>query len=227
MIRRFADLEAMSRAASDHIAERIRGAGRFSIALSGGHTPSRLYELLGQRQDIDWSRVHLLFGDDRYVPPDDPRSNEGMVREKLVSRIEIPAANFLPMYSAAGWQESADRYDGLLREFFAGRPYTFDLALQGMGDDGHTASIFPGTPSPPPGRWVVATSGTKEAPERVSVTLDCLAASKEVLFLVAGESKAERLREIMDGADYPAGELVRKAAYVEWWVDEAAGRLIT
>ncbi|HVT11383.1 MAG TPA: 6-phosphogluconolactonase [Fimbriimonadaceae bacterium] len=226
MIRRFPDLEAMSRAASDHIAERIRQAERFSIALSGGHTPGRLYELLGQRGDIDWSRVHLFFGDDRYVPPDDPRSNEKLVRDKLVSHIDIPAENFVPMYSAAGWQESAERYERILRGFFAGRPYTFDLALQGMGDDGHTASIFPGTPPTPSGRWVVATAGTEEAPERVSLTLDCLAASREVIFLVAGESKAERLREIMDGADYPAGELARKSAHAEWWVDEAAGRLV-
>lgn len=225
-IRRFPDLEAMSVAASDHIAGQIRGVDRFAIALSGGHTPERLYELLGRRSDIDWSHVHLLFGDDRYVPPDDPRSNERMVRERLIDHIDILPENVQAMYSDAGWQASADRYEAILRAFFAGRDYTFDLAIQGMGDDGHTASIFPGTPPPPPDRWVVATKGTAEAPERVSVTLDCLAASREVIFLVTGESKAERLREINDGADYPAGKLARMAKHVEWWVDEAAGRLI-
>lgn len=225
-IRRFPDLEAMSIAASEHVASQVRGVDRFAIALSGGHTPERLYELLGERGDIDWSHVHLLFGDDRYVPPDDPRSNEGMIRERLIDHIDIPSENVQAMYSAVGWQESADRYETILRSFFAGRDYTFDLAIQGMGDDGHTASIFPGTPPPPPGRWVVATEGPTVARERVSATLDCLAASREVIFLVTGESKAERLREIKDGAHYPAGELARMARHVEWWVDEAAGRLI-
>lgn len=222
-IRRFGDLEAMSQEAASYIAGLIRNADRFSIALSGGNTPKRLYGLLPD-QDIDWNKVHLFLGDERYVPPTDPRSNEKMIRETLVRHIDIPASNVYGMYDSAGWRESADRYDAILRSFFAGDSHTFDLALQGMGDDGHTASIFPGEPATYDDRWVITTDGPTESPQRISASLDCLAAADLVLFMVDGAAKASRLAQVIRGEDYPSAVLAGKAKNVEWWVDDAAAR---
>ncbi|HTQ09773.1 MAG TPA: 6-phosphogluconolactonase [Fimbriimonadaceae bacterium] len=245
-IRCFPDLEALSWTLVDHFANLVHPCDRFCVALSGGHTPRRFYQLLGTRQDIEWRKVHLFLGDERYVPPSDERSNEKMIKDELVRQIDIPLANSHWMYDEEGWEYSAKRYDRILHDFFDGRDHTFDLALQGMGDDGHTASIFPGSaefirlrgpssagseghgalPEPDesgaPTR-VVTTQGPPESPERLSCTLDCLAASREVLFVVAGKDKAERLKQVIDGdLRYPAAALASKAKRVEWWIDEAA-----
>jgi len=243
-IKRFPDLEALSWALADYFANLVHSHDRFCVALSGGHTPQRFYQLLDTRQDIEWHKIHLFIGDERYVHPSDPRSNERMIQEALVQCIDIPLENVHPVYCEEGWEASALRYDRLLHHFFDERDYTFDLALQGMGEDGHTASIFPGNwerragsrgqgpggreretgpGTLPPGPWVVPTNGPAGSPERISCTLECLAASREVLFVVDGEAKAERLKQVIDGdLQYPAALLAAKAANVQWWVDEAA-----
>ncbi len=231
-IQRFADLETISRTLADYFAKLAEGPDRFCVALSGGNTPKRFYELLSQRQSIDWTKVHLFLGDERWVPPADPHSNENMVLGALIDRISIPAGNVHAIYDPAGQEESAQRYDKVLHSFFAGTDSTFDLAVQGMGDDGHTASIFPmagptANSLPETRDWVVATTSPLPPAQRVSCTLECLAASKEVIFLVTGESKAERLKQVIDGdLRFPAAVLASRAKNVQWWVDEAAARLL-
>ncbi|MFI5385088.1 MAG: 6-phosphogluconolactonase [Fimbriimonadales bacterium] len=235
-IRRFPDLEALSWALVDYFANLVHPYDRFCVALSGGNTPKRFYELLSTREDIEWHKIHLFYGDERYVPPDDPRSNERMIREALVQCIDIPIENVHHIYDPDGWEESARRYNETLHRFFDERDYTFDLALQGMGDDGHTASIFPGVAGSagilpacgleardPVAPWVITTQGPPESPERISCNLDCLAASKEVIFIVSGAEKAKRLEQVIDGdLRFPAAVLAAHAKNVHWWIDEAA-----
>jgi 6-phosphogluconolactonase len=221
-INRFPDLEAMSWAMVNRFVEMAGVHDRFLVALSGGHTPQRFYLLVSTREDIDWARVHLFLGDDRYVPPDDPRSNELMIREALVQCIDIPIENVHWMYTNDGPEDTARLYEKVLHRYFEGDT-TFDLAIQGIGDDGHTASIFPDTPEPEPWRLVIPTISPFDPPQRVSCTLNCLAASKEVIFMVSGESKAQILKEVLAGdPKYPSAVLAAHAKHVEWWVDEAA-----
>jgi 6-phosphogluconolactonase len=244
-VRVFPDREALSWAVARFFADRAPkigeptkvGAPSFCVALSGGSTPQRAYELLSSKGQIDWSRVHLFLGDERYVVPSSPLSNERMVLEALVGSVDIPTENVHPIYSPDGLKESADRYEELLRSFFTGDS-TFDLALQGLGEDGHTASLFPGFHAEP-GRWVVAVPDGHSvtaagldhmesgAPGRITLTLDCLAAAREVVFVVSGESKAEILRDVLAGNQrYPAAVLADRARDVNWWVDAAAASLM-
>lgn len=234
IVRRFADLEEMSLAVAELFVELSAGGDPFCASLCGGSTPKRSYELITARPEIDWNGVHLFLGDERYVPPDDPRSNERMIRESLVDRVDIPPSQFHTIYRPEGWQESAADYDRELHRLLS-RQQTFGLSLQGMGDDGHTASIFPGSAAfkaefAGQESWAVASQGTPDAPQRVSVTLGCLAASSKIVFLVSGESKAEPLQRVFTEPDahlrYPAAYLASQAKSVEWWVDEMSGRLI-
>lgn len=151
-----------------------------------------------------------------------------MVRE-AVDNIDIPVDHLHPIYTDDGWQESADWYEKVLRQFFQDSETTFSLALQGMGEDGHTASLFPGQPLTEPGRWVVTRVGPPDTPERISLTVDFLARAELVRFMVAGEGKAQKVKEILEDGNtvYPAGALSAAAGNVEWWLDQAAASLLT
>jgi 6-phosphogluconolactonase len=214
-IRVLADGEAVARAAADLIAEASASAGdRFAIALSGGSTPKATFALLagdGYRDRIDWRRWHVFFSDERRVPLDDERSNYRSAREALLSRVPIREAQVHPL-------TDADVYEGLLRAFFGEAP-DFDLLMLGMGDDGHTASLFPGSIALlEEERWVIAPPDVVQGMARLTLTLPALNAARRTIFLVSGASKADALRRIRSGEQLPAG-MVRGA---EWLVDEAA-----
>jgi 6-phosphogluconolactonase len=209
------DAAAVAAAAADAIVDASASAGeRFAIALSGGSTPKATFALLagdGYRERIDWSRWHVFFGDERRVPLDDDRSNYHSAREALLSRVPIPEAQTHPL-------TDADQYEGLLRAFFGEAP-AFDLLMLGMGDDGHTASLFPGSVSLlEQERWVIAPPDVVQGMSRLTLTLPALNAARRTLFLVSGAAKADALRRIRAGEQLPAG-MVEGA---EWLVDRAA-----
>jgi 6-phosphogluconolactonase len=203
------DATAVARAGADAVAGAIRGGLR-TLAVSGGRTPRELFELLAAT-DLQWGRVTLLFADERAVAPTDEESNYRLVRDTLLDRVTPGAVLRVPGELGAG--EAASWYDALV-----GRLQPLDLVLLGMGEDGHTASLFPGNPALEAAGWAVAVhDAPKPPPDRVSLTLGCLRNARRVIFLVSGAEKAEALRRAQAG-EVPAG-LIPGA---EWLVDEAA-----
>jgi len=210
-----ADAEAVARAAADAFVAAVAGAGaRAAVCLSGGSTPQAAHRLLASPEyagRVDWERVHVFFGDERRVPLDDERSNYRSACESLLDHVAVPEAQVHPL-------TDADQYEGLLRAFFGERP-AFDLLYLGMGDDGHTASLFPGSISLlEEERWVIDPPDVVAGMRRHTLTLPALNAARRTLFLAVGPAKAGPLRRIRGGEPLPAGMVTG----AEWLVDEAA-----
>jgi 6-phosphogluconolactonase len=231
----FPDAGALSRAAAELVAEIAEAAvaarGRFTMALSGGHTPESLYRMLaGEYRDrMPWAETHLYFGDERCVPPTDPDSNYRMAEAALVSRVPGLEGRTHRIEGERAPVDAAARYDALLRAALTDEAATFDLVLLGMGPDGHTASLFPGSPAlEERERWAVATEAppTMATRARVTLTYPVLTASRIVLFLCAGADKRERLAAVLadtgrPDAPYPASRMTARERLV-WLVDDAA-----
>ena len=232
----FPDLDTLSRSALEGLLRVMRVAvaqrGRFSVALSGGHTPTKLYMLWAHAGkygvQIPWERVHLSWSDERFVPHDDPLSNYRMTRENLVVHVPIPAENVHPMPgSISRPEEAAAAYESELREFFGPAQPGFDLQLLGLGVEGHTASLFPGSPAlKEKQRWVVAVQAPTKPPIRLTLTPIFLNRGRNTFFLVAGKDKQEIVRALRNEPEsipsrYPAGQ-IRPAGRVIWFVDKAA-----
>jgi 6-phosphogluconolactonase len=212
-------------------------SGRFAVALSGGSTPRALYALLASavyRKRIDWSRTHLFWGDERCVPPAHPESNFRMVRESLLSRLEIPAENIHRMAGEKEPEAAAADYEKELRRFFnsTGLP-RFDLILLGLGEDGHTASLFPGsTVVGENHRWVAPLYVERLKAYRLTLTLPVINAAAQVTFLVAGENKASIVKDLLapgaDSSAYPAGRVKPSNGQLTWFItqDAAGSRLL-
>jgi 6-phosphogluconolactonase len=235
----FSDKSALIRAEADRIVTIAKAAisarGRCLLSLSGGSTPKPLYELLASAPyatQIDWSRMHLFWGDERCVPPDQPESNYRMTRQALIDHVPIPGENVHRIRGEDEPQVAADAYERVLREFFGSGEVpsrSFDLVLLGMGPDGHTASIFPGTAATIEARrWVMPVHVERpKAMWRVTLTTVVLNAAADVTFLVAGAEKATRLHEVLQKGErrplLPV-QLVRPTdGSVHWMVDAAAG----
>jgi 6-phosphogluconolactonase len=185
-----------------------------SLALSGGSTARECYELLAVA-DVDWSEVDVFFGDERWVPVDDPESNEGMARQAFADQVR-PRAVHSMRNACDTIEEAADAYDRLLREYGP-----LDLVHLGLGPDGHTASLFPGSPAPEEReRLVVATGDDLHPHPRLTLTFPALAQSRLAVFTVAGEGKRDALERVKAGDDLPAARV--SAGRVIWLVDEAA-----
>ncbi|MGB3237193.1 MAG: 6-phosphogluconolactonase [Geitlerinemataceae cyanobacterium] len=227
------DKTALVDRAEELILERIQLAltksDRATIVLSGGSTPKPLYEALSE-QNLPWDKIHIFWGDERYVPPSHPDSNEKMAREAWLDRVSIPPENIHPMSTGAGDpQIDAQKIDRQLQEFFglsAGEFPSFDIMLLGMGDDGHTASLFPQTQALQVCDRLV-TVGNKDGQPRLTLTVPVLNQSHCILFLVAGASKQTALREVFaptgDAIAYPS-RLIQPQHGEQWWLlDEAAG----
>jgi len=218
----------LARAATD-------ARGVFSVALAGGTTPRRVYELLAGPElaaQVDWPNVHVFFGDERAVPPDDAESNYRMAHEALLSRVAVPAENVHRIEGRGDAAANASRYEDELRGFFADADWPrFDLVMLGMGDDGHTASLFPQTPALAEGRaWVAPNWVEKLGAWRVTLTAPAVNAARHVIFLVSGAGKAARLREVLRGPRDPErlpSQLINPAdGTLEWFVDrDAASQL--
>ncbi len=209
-----AGVQLFADAAKQAIAER----GAFFVALSGGSTPRELHTWLsGQAapaaetgaDSIDWTRVHAFFGDERYVPHDDPDSNYRMARESLLEHVPTPASQIFPMPTdAAEPSQAAARYEQQIRQQGpaandAGIP-RFDLILLGLGPDGHTASLFPHTAAlAERQRWIAANFVEKLDAWRLTFTVPLLCAARNVIFLVRGSGKAEKLQRLIQGPHDP------------------------
>src|SRR6266446_4381642 len=208
---------------------------RFSVALAGGNTPRRVYELLATerfKHRVEWAKVDLFFGDERCVPPDHPDSNYGMAYETLISKVAIPAQNVRRIIGEGNPEEGARLYEKQLRTFFAGLPWPrFDLVLLGMGEDGHTASLFPGSEAlNEKSNWVVATKQNESRQDRLTLTIPVFNHAARVMFLVTGTAKAARLAQVLrpqsEKDQLPAQAIQPVAASLEWLVDAgAASRL--
>ena len=221
--------ELVASTASEAIAER----GRFTIALSGGSTPKNLYNLLATnaRSSLPWDRMFFFFGDERHVPPTDPESNYRMANEAMLSKVPVAPGNVFRVEAEkpdAG--AAATAYEQTLRKFFAleaGQIPAFDLILLGMGPDGHTASLFPGTEAlQEKSKLFVANWVEKLKTHRLTLTLPVLNAARCVAFLVSGTDKAPVLKSVLEGdapgEQYPA-KLVRPAqGKLIWLLDRAA-----
>jgi 6-phosphogluconolactonase len=220
-VERVADLAALARAAAADFARRAEAAvaarGRFTVALSGGSTPRALYALLADpdapwRNLVPWGRTQTWFGDERNVPPDHPDSNYRMAREALLAHV---AASVHRMEGERPAREAADRYEADLRATLGaegGLPPRLDLALMGLGADGHTASLFPGTDALEERvRWVAAPWVPAVGAHRITLTLPVFERARAVVFLVAGAEKAPALARLLSP---PPGEPAIPAARV-------------
>ena len=229
----FADAEAVSEAAAHEFVraagEAVAARGRFRAALSGGSTPRRLYQLLAAppyRDQIDWARTDLFWGDERAVPPDDPQSNYRMARETLLDPARVPPANVVR------WRSEDPDLDAAARDYEASltrgasAPW-LDLALLGLGPDGHTASLFPGTSAlAEDERLAVALDVAEMGTRRLTLTDPALCGARDVCFRATGPDKAPALATVVEARRLPAARIVRRAGPVTIFCDEAAARAL-
>ncbi len=215
-------------------------SGCFRVALSGGSTPKALYAALTSpplSDQLDWIRVEFFFGDERCVVPDHPESNYGLANEFLFRPLKFPEARIFRVDTQAGPPHVvADRYEGVLRKQFDASPPAwprFHLILLGLGEDGHTASLFPGTPAlQERTRLVVSSTAPKGKAERITFTLPLINEAEAVMLLVAGDGKASPVRGVLEpqkGADMvlPAGGIKPTAGRLIWMLDQAAASQLT
>jgi len=241
-----ASADAVAREAAGLVARLAREAadlrGRFTVALSGGSTPDRLYRLLAgdggpaYRDAIPWNRVHVFFGDERHVAPTHPDSNYRLACEALLSRVPVPAAQVHRVKAEhPDAAQVARAYEADLREAFALESFevpSFDLLIQGIGADGHTASIFPGSDVVRErSRLVAAPWVEKLGAHRITFTPPVLTNGRHVLVLAVGDGKAAVLRDVLEGTidldRLPAQLLRGSAGPVTWLLDRAAGSMLS
>jgi 6-phosphogluconolactonase len=206
----------------------IKERGRFTIALSGGSTPKPLYEAIAN-QKLPWDKIHVFWGDERYVPPDHPDSNELMARRAWLDRVDIPAANIhaIPTLEADP-AVAAAKYERHLQNFFnsaSGEFPALDVVLLGMGDDAHTASLFPHTEALKVSDRLI-TVGNKDSSIRITFTYPFINSARSVIFVVAGANKRPALAQVFapvaDEFTYPS-RLIQPQGELWWLLDAAAG----
>lgn len=224
-----------------HCADKaIAARDRFCVALSGGNTPRAVYSLLAatQKNSLPWHKIYVLFGDERHVPPDDLDSNYRMANESLLSQVPLPQKNIYRVRAELDAKVAAQEYEDQLRECFQLQDLRlqnndwpqFDLILLGLGDDGHTASLFPGSPALEENTRMVMANWVKKLGEyRITFTFPVLNHAAEVLFLVSGEGKTQILKDVLNPAGtntYPAQRVQPENGRLLWIVDQAAARLL-
>lgn len=226
------DISALVNRALDLILAKLSTAikerGQFTIALAGGSTPKPLYEAIA-KQKLPWDKIHVFWGDERYVPPNHPDSNELMARQAWLNGVNIPATNIHAVPTLDGDPAvSAAKYEQHLRDFFKSSPQGFpalDVVLLGMGDDAHTASLFPHTPALKVVDRLI-TVGNKDGNPRITFTYPFINAADSVIFLVAGANKVPALAQVFapvaDDFTYPS-RLIQPQGELWWLLDSAAG----
>ena len=240
-LRVFRNTEELSRHASELFVERaaqsVRKRGQFLVALNGGSTPARSFQLLASeyRDQVDWSKTHIFWGDERLVPPDNSESSFGQASTLFLQHVPIPDTNIHRIHAELEPEDSANQYARILKQFAA--PMLefprFDLVYLGMGEDGHTASLFPGSPSDVTAPVMAVTAHYQDRPaRRVTLTPVVFNQARLIAFMAAGEKKANTLSEVLSGRYqpelYPAQRIEPKDGKVIWLVDEdAASKLPT
>jgi 6-phosphogluconolactonase len=237
-IRIFPDMDVLATAAAERFVDlaamAVAERGQFSVALSGGSTPRATYRLLAAEENaacVDWTKVHVFWGDERCVPPDHPGSSFWVAREALLDRVPLPEGNVHRVWGELEPEQAARAYTAELLTFFSAGWPSFDLVLLGLGNDGHTASLFPDSPAlDERHRPVVAvTAHYEDRPaQRVSLTVPAINAARQVIFLVAGASKAGIVSAVLEGPPerYPAQLIQPAAGVLVWMMDAPAASLL-
>jgi 6-phosphogluconolactonase len=238
MLKVFGDINELSQYAANLFVETanrsIEERGRFLASLSGGNTPMRLYELLGNSfyDQVDWTRTHFFWGDERCVPVDDAGNSYGQTKKVLFDKINIPDENIHRVLSELEPDSASKEYANTLSGF-AESPLAwprFDLTLLGMGDDGHTASLFLNSPMDDSPTLAVTANYQGRPANRVTLTEKVLNSSRNIVFLVAGKSKAETLNKVINGAyqpeELPAQRIAPADGNLIWLVDQEAGSFL-
>jgi 6-phosphogluconolactonase len=224
----FDDAEALAVGAARWLCGKARAAnGRFAVCCSGGATPRRLYRLLAQ-QDMPWDRVHWFWGDERFVPHDHPDSNYGMTRKALFDHARVPPQNIHPVpFDGLTPEQSARTYERTLRDYYGAPEFDpaqplFGVMLLGIGDDGHTASLFPDQPALDEGRrWAVAVTGARSE-DRVTLTYPALDSAQDAVFLAAGGEKRAVVARARAGDRALPAARVKPAGALHWFTDRLA-----
>jgi 6-phosphogluconolactonase len=224
------DESAFFRRAVDLFVVAARKAERPSVALSGGSTPKKLFEQLASpavRAEVTWERMNFFFGDERCVPPDHKDSNYRMAHEALLSKVPVPAAQVHRMAGEMEPSRAASAYEAELRRAFSGLPLPrFDLVLLGIGEDGHTASLFPGTPAlDETARWVVANHVDQLDTDRLTLTFPVINAARRIVILATGAPKTDIIQAVFSGAGrYPVERVSPTDGELIWLLDAQAGQ---
>ncbi|MGB6483610.1 MAG: 6-phosphogluconolactonase [Candidatus Acidiferrales bacterium] len=230
----FTDLDTLSHAVSEECVraanEAVSARGRCLIALSGGHTPERAYQIWSTeyREKMPWAKSHFFWGDERFVGADDAKSNYHMARETLFKNAPVPPENIHPIPTSFSQPDEAAReYEAVLRTFIAESGPSFDMMLLGLGVEGHTASLFPGSPAlAEEKRWVVGVRAPAEPPVRISLTFPVLRRARATYFLVAGANKAAIVATLRRGPALETQNLpvamLRPEGEAIWFLDKAA-----
>lgn len=219
---------------SDLIGEVLKTEDRFTFVLSGGSTPKELYALLAKEPyitSIPWEKVHFFWGDERAVPFDDDRNNAKMCYEELLNHVQVPAENIHIMRTDIDPEKAAVEYENILKDYFGDSDFTFDLVLLGMGDDGHTLSLFPGTQViHETERWVSAFYLPAQDMYRITLTAPVVNAAKKVAFMAVGKGKAETLKNVLEGEvdldKFPSQIIQPDKGQLHWFVDKQAAELL-
>jgi 6-phosphogluconolactonase len=212
------------------IAATLKKQDRYTIALSGGSTPKALHQILAAppyKEQIDWSKLHIFWGDERAVPFEDDRNNAKMAFDTLLNFVPVPAAQIHVMRTDMGPEQSASEYENILHRYFDKTANSFDLVLLGMGDDGHTLSLFPGTAAVHEEKaWTIAFFLQAQDMYRITLTKTIVNRSAKIAFLTTGTAKAHALKEVQQGAYnpdlYPSQVIKPVSGELHWFVDEAA-----
>jgi 6-phosphogluconolactonase len=228
------DLDALNHAITEWITgvivNSLKTQDRFTIALSGGGSPIPVHRLLASspyKERIDWSKLHVFWGDERAVPFEDDRNNAKMGFDTLLNFVPVPPAQIHIMRTDIPPDQSAAEYEKLLHEYFSNTGPSFDLVLLGMGDDGHTLSLFPGMPVVHEEiAWATSFFLKAQDMYRITLTRPIVNRSKRIAFLTAGTKKAHALKEVLQGKydpdKYPSQTIMPQAGELHWFVDEAA-----
>lgn len=221
---------AVAKWIADSIEATLKQQDRFTIALSGGSTPKALHRILAAspyKEQIDWSKLHVFWGDERAVPFSDDRNNAKMAYDTLLNFVPIPPYHIHVMRTDIGPEESAAEYEKILHFYFDNTATSFDLVLLGMGDDGHTLSLFPGTAAVHEEKaWAIAYYLKAQDMYRITLTKTIVNRAGKIAFLTTGDKKAHALKEVLKGAWnpdlYPSQEIKPVKGELHWFVDEAA-----
>jgi 6-phosphogluconolactonase len=221
---------AVAKWIAGNIANTLKKQDRYTIALSGGSTPRLLHKILAAapyKDQIEWSKLHVFWGDERAVPFDDDRNNAKMAYDTLLNFVPVPAAQIHVMRTDIGPVESAAEYEKILHSYFDKSPASFDMVLLGMGDDGHTLSLFPGTAAVHEDKaWAIAYFLKAQDMYRITLTKAIVNKAATIAFLTTGTGKAHALKEVQEGEYnpdlYPSQEIKPVTGDLHWFVDEAA-----
>lgn len=214
------------------ISDTLKNQEFFTLVLSGGETPKFLYEKLASenfRDKIEWKRIHVFWGDERVVPFNDPRNNAKMAFDVLLDKVDIPPAQIHIMRTDIQPNFAAEEYEKLLQSFFHSTNYSFDLVLMGMGDDGHTLSLFPGSPIIEEHvHWVNAVFNEQQEMYRITLMPLIVNKAKQIAFMITGEKKAAVLQQVLEGErmpeKLPAQVIVPIEGQLHWFLDKDSAK---